>query len=133
MAGLELTRFVETHSLKSWEPGSVDCLLTLADWFRWRGFPDAAAHLRGTYTTEEGFCALLSRYGGAVAIVDECAARIAINRVDHAEIGSIGIIGSATNSSRQFGGIYDGAKWLLRADKGFLPIIAKPIAVWDTD
>lgn len=131
MAGVDLDRFCADHVLHAWKPGRVDCLLTLADWFVWRGFPDAAAHLRGTYHTEDGYRALIDQEGGAVPMVARCAARIGLVRIETPSIGSIAVIGSPTNSHRQFGVIYDGSKWLLRADKGFLPMIARPLAIWD--
>jgi len=133
MAGVELDRFVADHMLRPWRDGHVDCLLTLADWFAWRGFPDAAAHLRGTYDSEAGYRTLIDQAGGAVAMVEECAARIGLVRLHTARIGSIGIIGSTTNAHRQFGGIYDGSRWKIRADKGFLPMIARPLAIWDAE
>lgn len=133
MARVELDRFVAAHSGKAWLPGRVDCLLTLADWFVYRGFNDAAAHLRGTYDSEDGYRALIDQAGGAVAMVAGCTARIGLVRIEAPRIGSIGVIGSATNVHRQFGGIYDGSRWLIRADEGFLPMIARPLAIWDAE
>jgi hypothetical protein len=131
VAGMELDFFIDRHSELDWKPGSVDCLLTLADWFVFRSFPDAAAHLRGTYCDEAGFRAIVARQGGAVATVEPCAAVIGLQRIETPRAGSIGVIGSVSNTNRQFGAIYDGSRWLTRADKGFLPLIAKPLAIWD--
>jgi hypothetical protein len=128
---MELNRFIAWHGGLNWKPGSVDCLLTLADWFVFRGFPDPASHLRGTYDDESGFRAIVTGQGGAVATVEPCAASIGLRRIETPHTGSIGIIGSNSNLNRQFGAIHDGARWLTRADKGFLPLIAKPLAIWD--
>lgn len=129
---MELSRFVATHSALSWAPGSVDCLLTLADWFVHRGHDDAAAHLRGTYDSEEGYRVLIGEAGGAVAMVAGCAASIGLLRIHVQRIGSIGVVGSTNNADRQFGGIWDGSRWLIRAKDGFLPMIARPLAIWDS-
>jgi hypothetical protein len=131
MAGLGLEDFTANHSGKPWQTGRVDCLLTLADWFVWRGHDDAARHLRGTYDSEDGYRALIDAAGGAVPMVEGCAARIGLVRLDLPRLGAIGVIGSETSSHRQYGAIHDGARWLLRADKGFLPMIARPLAIWD--
>lgn len=131
MARVELAAFVAAHAAKRWQPGQVDCLLTLADWFVWRGFPDAAAHLRGAYHDEAGFQKLIDDAGGAVPLVGGCARSIRLSLVDVPCVGSIGVIGSTSNRARQFGAIYGGVKWLLRGDEGFLPMTAKPLAIWD--
>jgi len=128
---MELARFIAWHGGLDWKPGSVDCLLTLADWFVFRGFPDPASHLRGTYNDEAGFQAIVTGQGGAVATVEPCATMIGLQRIETPRVGSIGIIGSASSPDRQFGAIYNGRQWLTRADKGFLPLIARPLAVWD--
>jgi len=127
---MELERFMASHSKKDWSPGSVDCLLTLADWFVWRGFPDPASHLRGTYFDEAGFRDKVSEAGGTVEIVGSCALPIGLKRIETPQIGSIGIIGSVTNTNRQFGGIFDGKQWHVRFCGGFQPMIAKPLAIW---
>lgn len=131
MASLELTAFIADHSQKGWQPGHVDCLLTLADWFVWRGFPDAVAEYRGTYDSEDGYRQLLVMAGGPIPLISKQADAIGLVRVEQQRAGSIGVIGSKSNIQRQFGAIYDGAHWMLRADEGFLPMTARAIAVWD--
>ena len=87
------------------------------------------AQYRGTYRDEAGYQKIFSRDGCYIDIVERGAKAIGLQ---HGVLsrGSIGVIGSETNLNRQFGGIFDGNRWMVRLDEGFSPMIAKPLTVW---
>ncbi|PYB71500.1 hypothetical protein DMY87_18055 [Rhizobium wuzhouense] len=104
--------------------------MIIAEWAKWIGRPDGAAHLRGMYEEGQGQLDILSAHGGAVALIDSCVASIGAKRVSDARAGDFGVVGSAKTVTRQFGVIHDGHGWLTRAPDGFKRIIAKPLAIW---
>jgi hypothetical protein len=114
-----------------WQPGAVDCCMVLADWAVWLGYPDSAAHLRGTYDSDDGFRAIIASHGGAVPLVGKCAASIGLRRVPRPSCGDIGVIGSPSNIQRQFGAIHDGNGWLVRMHGGFSRMTARTLAAWE--
>lgn len=104
--------------------------MVLADWAKWLGHNDPAAHLRGTYDSDEGFRDIIDAHHGAVPLVGGCVANIGGAVVDRPTRGDIGVIGSPTNIHRQFGAIHDGKSWLVRMHGGFGPMTARTLAVW---
>ncbi|MEZ2132460.1 MULTISPECIES: hypothetical protein [unclassified Sinorhizobium] len=126
----KLTAFIATHNTRPWQPGNVDCCLFLADWALWLGHQDPAAHLRGTYDTEDGFRDIITSACGVVPVVDRCVANIGGQRVDNPTCGAVGVIGSPNNIYRQWGAIFDGRRWLVRFRDNIGPMSAKPLAIW---
>lgn len=125
-----LDAFFEQHALKPWQPGVVDCCLALADWAMECGYSDPAAHLRGTYDSDEGFQQIIEAAGSVSALVSSCAARVGLQPCREPARCSIGVIGSPTNIHRQFGAIHDGERWQVRFAQGIGPMAAKPLAIW---
>ena len=126
-----LAEFLRAYSEKPWRPGvDVDCCLFLASWAIWLGHPDPAAHLRGTYDSEEGFRAIVERAGSVPVLVGSCVSLIRGRRVRHPACGAIGVIGSASNIHRQFGAIHDGERWQVRFKNSVAPMVAAPLAIW---
>lgn len=103
--------------------------MVLADWASWLGHPDPAAHLRGTYDSDEGFRAIITAAGNVPALVASCVPRSS-KRIQRPSAGDIGVIGSPTNIHRQFGSIHDGNGWLVRMHGGFGRMAARTLAVW---
>ena len=128
---MELEKFISWHSDLPWSPGTVDCLTTVSDWLITRGFDDAVTRFRGTYHDEAGFRAIIEKFGGAVGVFDPCAESIGLVRIEKPRKGSVGVVGSSKNIHRQFGVIFNGERWLARGEFGFVPIVARPLAVWD--
>lgn len=126
-----LDAFLAAHSLKPWRPGITDCCLALADWAIGCGYPDPAAHLRGTYDSAEGFRAIIEATGSVTTLVGSCAAHIDLKRLQEPARGAIGVIGSPTSLHRQFGAIHDGAAWQVRFVGGFSSMVARPLAIWE--
>lgn len=123
--------FLEANEGEPWTPGGkVDCCLALAEWVIWLGYPDPAAHLRGAYQPGQGQIDVLEGNGGAVGLVENCALRIGLTRVEIPQLGDVGAVGSARNITRQFGVIHDGAGWLTRTPSGWSRITARTLAVW---
>lgn len=104
--------------------------MVLADWAGWLGHPDPAAHLRGTYDSEEGFRAIITAAGSVPALVATCVPTSG-KRVQNPRHGAIGVIGSPSNIHRQFGAIHDGRGWLVRMHGGFGRMTAKTLAAWE--
>lgn len=131
VAGDILDEFLASRSLLPWSPGhDVDCCLELAAWAVCLGHPDPAAHLRGTYSAGAGQVDALLRGGGAVALVENCASAIGGVPTLHPSRGDIGVVGSLSNISRQFGVIHDGDGWITRTPDGFRKVTARTLSAW---
>lgn len=126
-----LRAFLKAYEREPWTPGGkVDCCLIIAEWIRWQGFPDPAAHLRGVYQPGQGQLDMLAANGGAVGLISACVEPLGAVPVDEPCCGDFGALGSRNNLTRQFGAIHDGQGWLTRAPDGFKRIIARPLAIW---
>ena len=122
--------FRAAHEARPHGWGDIDCCMALADWAIWLGHEDPACDLRGTYDSEEGCKAIVAAMGGLLPLVGRCCHRIGWERTERVETGVIGVIGSPTVISRQWGAIRDGSEWLVRAEAGFLPFHASAFAMW---
>jgi hypothetical protein len=131
MAGV-LNEFIADHLTRQWQPGKIDCLLALADWCIWCGYPDPVAEFRGIYDSEDGFRAIIERAGGVIPLVQGRADSLGLARIDRPEPGAIAIIGSSANIQRQWGAIYDDdAKgWRVRFVDAYPVVKARPLAIW---
>lgn len=126
-----LAEFLRAYGEKPWRPGvDVDCCLFLASWALWLGHPDPAAHLRGTYDSDDGFRLIVNQAGGVAPLVADCAGRIGGRRLQQPACGAIGVIGSPSNIHRQFGAIHDGERWQVRFRNSVGPMVAAPLAIW---
>lgn len=126
-----LAAFLKAYEAEPWSPGErVDCCLVIAEWIRWMGYPDPAAHLRGAYGAGQGQLDILASGGGAVTLVESCVMPLGAVRVDKPGCGDFGVVGSRVKITRQFGVIHDGAGWLTRAPDGFKRITARTLAAW---
>ncbi|WP_283195486.1 hypothetical protein [Rhizobium sp. AN80A] len=127
---ISLSEFIDWHGSQPWQPGTLDCCLCLADWAVAIGHPDPATHLRGRYDDEAGFRAIIAEAGGVVPVVASCIVKIAGKPLQQPYLGSIGVIGSPSNIERQWGAVFDGSRWLIRAQAGFMPLVAPTLAIW---
>lgn len=126
-----LDAFLAENVLRSWDPGgSVDCCLALAEWAIWLGYDDPAAHLRGIYGAGQGQIDMLSQGGGAMGLIERCALSIGAVRTFNPSRGDIGVVGSPTVLTRQFGVIHDGRGWITRTKTEFTRVTARTLAAW---
>lgn len=126
-----LALFIAADEGEPWTPGGkVDCCLALANWAMWLGHPDPAAHLRGAYEPGQGQLDILSRSGGAMALVEDCALSIGGVLVKQPTRGDIGVVGSLKNVTRQFGVIHTGSGWITRTSAGWVSLTATTLAAW---
>jgi len=114
--------------------GQSDCSLIIADWAMVNGYPDGAADLRGTYSTEAECRTVLAERGGLVATVGACASSIGLTPLHEPEFGCIAVIGSAHNPARQWAAIWSGFRWLVkwgdeRAAR-WVPFAAPALTIW---
>jgi len=126
-----LPSFLTWANLQAWRPGDMDCCMCLASWAIWLGHPDPAIDLRGTYKDEAGFQAIVAKAGGVVPVVSGCVDHIGGKRIDAPVQGAIGVVGSQFVIDRQWGAIFDGYNWLVRAKSGFVAITAASLAIWE--
>ncbi len=126
-----LDEFLCAYERKPWEPASVNCCLFLASWAIWLGHQDPARHLRETFETEEEFQQLVVRAGGVVPVVENCVDTIRGRKLIEPKLGAIGVIGSANNMQRQFGAIFNGARWMVRYKDCVGPMAAGALAIWE--
>lgn len=124
-----LAAFLAHHESKPQVWGEVDCCLVLADWMEWLGYEDCAADLRGTYDSEDGCRSVIAAAGGLRPLIERCN-RLGLEETEVPTVGSIGLIGSATSINRQWGAIWNGERWLVRMERGFVPFFAKPLVIW---
>ncbi|MCB1463267.1 MAG: hypothetical protein KDJ90_12775 [Nitratireductor sp.] len=125
-----LSEFQKRNAGRRWRPGSVDCVMTLADWLVTLGHRDPAAGLRGVYHDEAGYRAILAGHGGMAPMIDARATMLGLPRTATARTGDVGVIGSAASIDRQWGAIWDGGDWLVRFDGGFSRVKARAMAIW---
>lgn len=114
----------------SFDPGTADCCIVLADWVSANGYPDGAVHLRGTYSTEDQMRQLIIEAGGALELVGRCADIAGLNEVQTRKTGDIGVIGSLHSPLRQWGAIWDGEHWQVHWNSGFEAIHAPVLKIW---
>ncbi|SMF65977.1 hypothetical protein SAMN02982989_3425 [Xaviernesmea oryzae] len=125
-----LDEFLSWYGSLPWSPGSkVDCCLTLAEWAIWLSHADPAAHLRGTYDSDDGFRAIIAAYQGVVPLVASCLPSAAAPTASPRR-GDIGVIGARVNPLHQFGAIHDGRGWIVRQKQGFGRMSARTLAAW---
>ncbi|WP_310622487.1 DUF6950 family protein [Flexibacterium corallicola] len=110
--------------------GVSDCSLTLADWAVHCGYPDGAAHLRGTYATEAEMYKKINSYGDLVGVVEVCANHAGCAPTNQRAVGVIAVIGSPTNVRRQWGAIWNGGAWMVRLHTGFEAVAAHSLKMW---
>jgi len=127
---MDLDDFMASHAALSWEWGSVDCSLVLADWAVANGHPDPAASLRGTYSDELGWQRIVVARGGLFPLVSDVCARAGLGPADRPSRGVVAVIGAPHSALRQWGAIYDGTRWLVRGVEGFLPMTARALGLW---
>jgi hypothetical protein len=130
MASLQkLSAFLEANQKRAWEWSVVDCCMTPADWAVELGSEDPVPDLRGTYHTEEECRALVLRAGGIMHLVSRLE-QVGWHRASSPSDGSIAVIGSPTIINRQWAAICHEGRWKVRMDIGFVPFMARPLAMW---
>lgn len=114
--------------------GQADCSLLVADWAIENGHVDSAVGLRGAYDSEPSCRALLAARGGLLAVMGACAASIGLTPLREPEFGAVAVIGSERNPDRQWGAIWNGARWLVKwgdeASARWTPFAACPLGIW---
>ncbi|MDR6757845.1 hypothetical protein J2Y48_003142 [Mycoplana sp. BE70] len=122
--------FLRAYDEKPWAPASVNCLMFPAAWAIWLGHRDPIEKWRGVVRDDEHMRAIVAEAAGCVLLMEEAAAVIGGRRVSQPCCGDVGVIGSATNIHRQFGAIFDSARWRVRFIDRVGTMVAKPLAIW---
>ncbi|MBB6299898.1 DUF6950 family protein [Rhizobium leucaenae] len=101
--------------------GGDDCTTFCATWISEQIGIDPAAHLRGTYRTEEGAHALLDAAGGLVPFMASHLEPIGFIRTDAPADGDVGVIDAPVGLSgetKEIGAIRFGPLWLALGPDG---------------
>lgn len=132
MARLE--RFCGQTDAQPFIWGVVDCSLLLADWGLANGHADAGAEWRGRYDDEASCRALVAEHGTLRDVVADCFEGIGCRQIVEPELGAVAVIGSIHNPTRQWGAIWNGARWLVkggvRGTDRWVSIAAMPLGIW---
>lgn len=136
--GAALAPFLDEAAARPFQWGVHDCALLLADWGCALTGIDAAAHLRGRYTTALGCARLLKRAGGLGAVVHHCAALIGFAlrdgpaRTGPAATGDVGVIAVRTAAGVEPAGAIcaGGDRWAVLAATGVIVAPATPLFAW---
>jgi hypothetical protein len=122
-------RFFAEHARRPYVPGELDCCLAAADWCVHLGFPDPAEGIRGTYSSEEEYLAIVEDVGGVKAF----AARmhdIGWLQADAISNGAVAAIGSPTRSHKQWAAVGCDNRWHVRWAEGWVPFTAGALTIW---
>lgn len=113
---MTLKEFILHQTQVEFHWGVNDCALTLADWWKEsRGF-DPAAHLRGTYSTEDECWSVLDESGGLLRLVSDLASRAGAVRTLCPVPGDIAVVGA---SGLRYGAIMTPSeRWFVKSVNG---------------
>lgn len=130
---MTLHEFVALPHRFSWGgAGGDDCLTVLGRRTEDRFGFDPIAHLRGTYSDEDGARRILAQAGGPVPLVGKIAAIAGFERVDGGfKDDDIAVVRARSVSGfSDMGAIRFGPLWLVMSHLGLIGKVAEPIAVW---
>ena len=125
----QLQAFILAKSRERFAYGASDCGLLVADWWQWQHGIDPAAHLRGTYGTEDACAALLRGKGGLLRVVARIARAAGAKRVSEARQGCFGVV--------RYQGAHHGAvatsdkNWAIRGEGLVITRLCRPVAIWE--
>lgn len=125
---IDLEAFLARTASEPFAWGLADCSLWVADWIVANGYPDPAAHLRGTYADEMACAGLLRALGGLERVfVDGCTS-CGLRPLTVPLVGAVGVIGAA--GRWQWGAIRHEKTWLVRWGGGVVPFRARARVMW---
>lgn len=114
--------------------GVSDCTLRIADWCLFNGHEDPAAAWRGQYDDEASCRALIAERGDLTDVVDGCAISVGLKRIHEPEFGCIAVVGSKSVPDRQWGAIWNGARWTVWLGNAesvqWQPLMARALTMW---
>lgn len=110
---LTLGEYLQCEAEKRWEWGVHDCCTFSANWFVNCGQPDPMAKWRGRYANEAECAELIGDAGGLLPLWLEGLGE----PTGSPQFGSIAVLSIWGHAA---GGIYDGDRWIIRAEKGWV-------------
>ena len=123
-----LPRFLADAAAKPFQFGDWDCVITLANWIAWRTGVDVAADIRGTYSDDAGWVAIVLREGGMANFISGRAAKVGWVRKESPELGDIGLL--RTRDNLRVGGIWDGRRFWAKIGNGITGAPMAALRVW---
>ena len=128
---MDLPEFIRSLAREPFVWGENDCALTIANWWRECHGEDPAAHLRGTYSTQEECHRVLRREGGLLRIVSRIAVSVGAPRTIAPQPGDVAVI---RHGAIHFGVILSPSRrWVGKDVHGVAAIAADqiaPVAMW---
>lgn len=110
-----LDAFLERMAATPFVDGQADCVLTVADWVVFNGYPDPAAPYRGRYHTALGRERLLKRDGGLHAVMEGGAIRAGLRPAPTPVRGDVGTL---RHGGQVLAGICLGSRWAVKSSRG---------------
>lgn len=89
---LTLADYLGSLSKRRWQPGVLDCGVFMADWVAIVSGKDPIADVRGTYSSEEEFDAILARENGFVRSCADRLRRVGFVRTRQPAAGDIAVV-----------------------------------------
>jgi hypothetical protein len=113
---MDLSAFLRHQAQTPHEYGFCDCALVLADWWFVRTGIDPAAHLRGTYSTEDECNAVVRDQGGLLRLVSDLARSVGALPTKMLAPGAIAVV---RYRGMRFGGIRTPSdRWFIKSANG---------------
>jgi len=128
---LTLAEFLQKAARGSFAPGEADCALFVADWVRANTGRDPASDLRGTYSDEAGWQAVIASRGLSCVsrIIGRQAQRAGLKMTTDPLEGDIGAVvwqGRVTGAIRGARG-----RWVMLSESGVIAAIhLRTVAAW---
>ena len=126
-----LGEYLRAQGGKKRQAGTFDCVTIVADWLMVNGLPDAMAHRRGSYDSEEQAQGLIADAGGLVALFGQFLGAVGIaEREGEPMAGDVGVV---SLMGHEAGGIFTGERWALVGERGITmvsPAFAQPLKSW---
>jgi hypothetical protein len=124
-----LLEFLSAMARRPFVWGETDCCLVLAEWWRINHGSDPAAHLRGTYSTEDECWSVIDEAGGVLRVVSDIATTVQAETTTDPQPGDFGVVSAM---GLRFGSIMTPTRrWFVKGRNGAAGLReARALAAW---
>lgn len=127
---MTLAEFLAENGALPYSWGATNCCLGPADWIVANGHADPAAAYR-THCESEAACrALIEGAGGVLPLFGNAVEQVGLTAIEAPVAGAVGVIGSGSNIHRQWAALFDGARWQVRLQSGWVAFTAHTLGIW---
>lgn len=124
----DLKAFLARAAAEPFVFGEWDCAMTVANWVRERTGEDPATELRGTYSSDAEWQAIVAREAGLSELVDALAFGAGMSRTAAPGIGDIGVVHVPTLGDVV--AIKGPRGWVMKLNTGLTSGPARVLAAW---